>query len=403
MAFGFRTVANRVAKDSVYARGALIEFAGFLPGNWDMEITRSIFESQRQRRFGAANPERMPLAFWEWMVRGSEDDRTRDNAFSEKNPAVLGYLPYAVRRFFGEEGDYSAGPIWNFDRMGATRTPHPDGRMICIGGEHEDHYDPDFCIYNDAVVIDLDGSIEIYGYPKDLFPPTDFHTATRFGNQIIIIGRLGYAEDRHLGTTPVFALDLAGYRIEQLPSHGEIPGWVFGHETELDEYGFIAVRGGEVVVEKYGEQIIRRNFDDFVYDIGTGTWKRLTNRKWWQFSVTDEAGKVFMMGPPFRGCALAEDDSVERYSAFDDPFIYVMPKALLPRSFAYETTWSDEPSIDERILVTGFPVTIKMSAFHIDIVIEGEMDEDMANALAEDIKGGVEADTGRRCVLRRYT
>ena len=43
-----------------------------------MEITRKNFESGRQRRFGTANPERMQLAFWEWMIRRSEEDRLRD-------------------------------------------------------------------------------------------------------------------------------------------------------------------------------------------------------------------------------------------------------------------------------------------------------------------------------------
>ena len=133
----------------------------------------------------------MPLAFWEWMVRGSEDARTRDDSSKENDPAVLAHSPYDVRRYFGREGDYAAGPIWNFERMGSTRTPHPDGRMICIGGEHEDYYNPDFCIYNDDDVLDLDGSIEIYRYPKDHFPPTDFHTAILLGERVIIIGQLG--------------------------------------------------------------------------------------------------------------------------------------------------------------------------------------------------------------------
>ena len=35
-----------------------------------MEITRELFDQQRRPRFGTANPERMNLAFWEWMIRG---------------------------------------------------------------------------------------------------------------------------------------------------------------------------------------------------------------------------------------------------------------------------------------------------------------------------------------------
>jgi hypothetical protein len=33
----------------------------------------------------------------------------------------------------------------------------------CIGGEHEDYYDPDVHIYNDVVVLGPGGEIEIYG------------------------------------------------------------------------------------------------------------------------------------------------------------------------------------------------------------------------------------------------
>jgi hypothetical protein len=170
-----------------------------------MEITRALFESQQQRRFGTSNPERMSLAFWEWMIRRSEDGRLRDWMEQEEAP---GHMPYQLRAHFGQEGDYSKGPVWNFDRMGATRTPHPDGRVICIAGEHEDHYDPDFCTYNDVVILDLDGSVAIYGYPQDVFPPTDFHTATLVGDRLIVIGRLGYMGERHPGKTPVMVLDL---------------------------------------------------------------------------------------------------------------------------------------------------------------------------------------------------
>jgi hypothetical protein len=42
------------------------------------------------------------------------------------------------------------------------------------GGEHEDFYDPDFCIYNDVFVHERDGSVAIYGYPESVFPPTDY-------------------------------------------------------------------------------------------------------------------------------------------------------------------------------------------------------------------------------------
>ncbi len=371
-----------------------------------MKITRRIFESQRQRRFGTRNPERMDLPFWEWMVRGSEEARLRDWP-AEHDPSVLGHTPCAARSYFGLEGDDSQGPIWNFDRMGATRTPHPDGRVICIGGEHEDFYDPDFCIYNDVVVLDLDGSIAIYGYPEDVFPPTDFHTATLAGDRVIVIGRTGYADARLPGTTPVLALDLATYRFEPLPSHGELPGWIFDHEAELS-LSTITIRGGEIQAGKGREITMRRNFDDFSYDLATGAWTRLTDRRWKQFSIRNESGKPFTMGPPFRGCCPPDAEPwncepLDQLVDMADLFIHVMPEALLPRRLAYETVWTDGPSLDTRILVTGIPVSIAMEASSIEVIIEGDMDPALANDLAQDIKDGIEADTGQPCTLHRLS
>ena len=369
-----------------------------------MEITRTLFESQQQRRFGTSNPERMPLAFWEWMIRRSEEGRLRVWT-EEEEPPVPRHTPYQLRTYFGQDGDYSKGPVWNFDRMGATRTPHPDGRMICIAGEHEDHYDPDFCIYNDVVVLDLDGSVAIYGYPEDVFPPTDFHSATLVGDRVIVIGRLGYMGDRRPGVTPVMALDLAGYQIRELPSHEEMPGWIFGHEAELGPAG-IVIRGGEVWEEKDGEERIRRNFDDFLYDLGTGNWKRLTDRRWRQFSICDEENQVFMKGAPFRGCCSMDGESWKGESPempdLGDTFIYVRPEALFPRGFEYETVSSEEFSPEDRIAVDGIEVSIKVESFAIEVMIEGEMDDARANALVQDIREGVEADTGRPCVVKTY-
>lgn len=75
-------------------------------------------------------------------------------------------------------------PVWCFHRFGKSITEFPDGRIIEIGGEHEDYYDPDFCIYNDVVVHYGGGRFEIFGYPEEVFPPTDSHSATLVGDVI---------------------------------------------------------------------------------------------------------------------------------------------------------------------------------------------------------------------------
>ena len=99
----------------------------------------------------------------------------------------------------------------------------PDGRYVQIGGEHEDHYDPDFYIYNDLVVHDGKGGFEIYGYPQEVFPPTDFHTATLCDKHIYVIGCLGYPKQRCVGHTPVHRLTLDSWEIEVIPMTGGAP------------------------------------------------------------------------------------------------------------------------------------------------------------------------------------
>ena len=152
-------------------------------------MTLETYLRQAARRFGRSNPERMECEHWVEMVRSGE------SAYA------------AAHRYVGDaalQAAYDRGePAWCFDRFGMTRTRLPDGRVVCVAGEHDDHYDPDFCIFNDVVIIHRDSQIAIYGYPPEVFPPTDFHTATRHGDWIILIGSLGYGDKRELGRTPV--------------------------------------------------------------------------------------------------------------------------------------------------------------------------------------------------------
>ncbi len=250
-----------------------------------MGISREVFDQQRLPRFGNANPERMTLAFWEWMIRGEEVPPTDAEGGLEElglrmREGMLksAYGPYRARDVFNIPLNREDGPIWTFDRMGATRSCLPDGRVICIAGEHEDSYDPDFYIYNDVVVLGPDGQIEIYGYPKEIFPPTDFHSATVVGDRIVVVGGLGYKNDRRFGHTPVYALDLSQYRISEIPTSGEMPGWLSEHEASYDPTGIITIRGGQVIQEHDAQQRIRRNFEEYALDIKSCAWQRLTNR-----------------------------------------------------------------------------------------------------------------------------
>jgi hypothetical protein len=168
-------------------------------------VSKQSYLAQCARRFGRANPERMNVEHWVEMVR------TGEGAY------------VAAMRHLGDDASKHPEPGWCFERFGMTRTRLPDGRVVCVAGEHEDHYDPDFCIYNDVVVIAPDGAVSILGYPEDVFPPTDFHTATLVGKRIILIGSLGYYGRRAFGHTPLYELDLKSFSIRPLEASGDGP------------------------------------------------------------------------------------------------------------------------------------------------------------------------------------
>lgn len=59
------------------------------------------------------------------------------------------------------------------------------------------------------VVYKDNGDFKILSCPKNIFPPTDFHTATLVGEYIYIIGNLGYIEQRINQETPVYKLSFS--------------------------------------------------------------------------------------------------------------------------------------------------------------------------------------------------
>jgi hypothetical protein len=287
-----------------------------------------------------------------------------------------GYGPYRARDLFKVPLNREDGPIWTFDRMGASHTVLPDLRVVCVGGEHEDSYDPDFCIYNDVVVFGPADQIEIYGYPKEVFPPTDFHTATLVSDRVIMIGCFGYQNNRRPGYTPVYALDLSGYRISEIETSGEKPGWLFKHEAEIDTQRVITVRGGEVVEEQNGKPRFRRNVEEYALDIRSGVWRRLTNRNWRQYSICQQDRGLFVL-----------EQSPDR-------------ETLLPRSIEYTV----EPCEDWnsiRFIVGGVPVSVTVEVSDIEIIIEGELPDDITSRIVEDVRANAEAAIQRRCFLEQ--
>jgi ankyrin repeat protein len=223
----------------------------------EMRVTKEEFLRDRTRRFGSANPERMDIPFWRAMVRN-------------------GWCGYQAARHFGEETYDHDAPVWCHQRYGMSLTPLPDGRWVQIAGEHEDHYDPDFCIYNDVILHDGKGGFEILGYPEEVFPPTDFHSATLVGEWIYLIGNLSYPATREAFgyETPVFRFHTGSGKIERVATSGESPGWIHDHQAKFEDGRIRVFQGKVLTVDGDGETDITGLRGSFALDLATGIWTK---------------------------------------------------------------------------------------------------------------------------------
>lgn len=246
--------------------------AGADPNDLDFEARRAIvglvsepstkliwaspseFASGWRRRFGTTNPEEHADPFWRAMV-------------------ISGVSAYSAACHFQPPTEGEHHPIWCAERFGQSITLLPDGRILQIGGEHEDSYDENFCIYNDVFVHNPDGSFHIYGYPQGEFPPTDFHTATLIGGRILIIGSLGYRGARSIGSTPVYALDTRTLHIVRVTTTGPAPGWIYRHRATLISPCQIQITGGRIATLRDGEETHDENAQLFVLDVEHMEWR----------------------------------------------------------------------------------------------------------------------------------
>ncbi|WP_410498841.1 ankyrin repeat domain-containing protein [Chitinibacter sp. S2-10] len=221
----------------------------------ELQARKVEFQQAATREFGVSNAELTNHPFWLEMIR------TGVNAWHARNH-------YEMRDF--------PKPVWCFDRFGRTVNRLPDGRVVVIAGEHEDYYDPDFCIYNDVVVFHPSSKIEIYSYPEGVFPPTDFHTATLVDDALYLIGNLGYANACQPVQTPVYRLDCKTMRIEQVKTKGDGPGWIYRHQAEL-KAGVILVTSGKQIINVQGAREYVDNDATWALDLRTLSWQKLAD------------------------------------------------------------------------------------------------------------------------------
>lgn len=220
------------------------------------EVRHDDYLAARYREFGDTNAEETNKPFWLAMIRCGGD-------------------AWHARKRFDDPPAEPWQAVWSYERYGRSTTLMPDGRIIEIGGEHEDFYDPDFCIYNDVTVFDAAGGIRIFSYPEQLFPPTDSHSATLVGDTIYIIGCLGYMQARQPGFTPVYRLDTNNYQIERVETSGEMPGWISRHKVSLTPEGQIRITGGQLIVMNGSEQDLIDNDGTYQLCLEQMLWKKI--------------------------------------------------------------------------------------------------------------------------------
>ncbi|CAM6089491.1 unnamed protein product [Calypogeia fissa] len=197
-----------------------------------LPITRDQYLADRRgKTFGTANPTIMDKPFWKYMIgksgeRGGEIEGNAD--FARQLFDDVDLKAYSGHGRDTEDLCEESDPVWCFRRLGRTGTTLPDGRHVLIGGEHEDFYDPDFCIYNDVVVFSgppsSDSSTSSAAeddIPRCSTDPANFYTHIhslhrRSASQFTAILA---SRDR----TDVYRLDLSDFSIKKMETSGSKP------------------------------------------------------------------------------------------------------------------------------------------------------------------------------------
>jgi hypothetical protein len=220
-----------------------------------LTVSKNEYLAQKYRKYGTSNPQRCEVTFWYDMVRCNAS-------------------AWQAREQFDDKNSFNDQPVWCYERFGKSITAIGGGEYIEIAGEHEDSYDPDFCIYNEVFHHKGGGKLTIYQYPEDIFPPTDFHTATLVNEFIYIIGNLGYPAERAYGTTPVYRLDINSFEILNIETCGECPGWIYNHSANLKGQSIIRIQGGEILEKAGDNKTHRLNELDFELNLDTLKWSK---------------------------------------------------------------------------------------------------------------------------------
>lgn len=353
------------------------------------EVTPALFARWRAPRHGRTNPERMDNPVWAWLIR------SRNSVYR-----AASYFP----------GVEAEGPCWSFARFGQSETALPDGRKVLIGGEHEDSYDRDFFIYNDVVVKHPGGALDIYGYPKEAFAPTDFHTATLDGARIIIVGAFGNPDERTPGVTQVYVPDLATFAIARTECVGAAPGWLHRHKAAFDAADNAIVVTSGLIDTGDEERNLIENIDDWKLHLGNWRWERLTKRQWprWDVCRDDRAMNAMFDIRTLAYWTDIEDRerAEEAAERLKEELGFAPDLDLLAALYDPPVRHEKLPEVEDeyhirRIAVNGVTVRYEETMWYVRLTIEGDLPATTVEALTSDLLGKMSALEKKRYELIR--
>lgn len=346
------------------------------------EVTRKLFRQWQTARRGSKPAEELTNPVWQWLFRGRVDPYHAGERFKTFLAKALGRV------------EFPSEPRWAGCRMGQSRTELADGRVFWIAGEHEDYYDPDFYIYNDVIVQHSDGKVAIFGYPSSSFRPTDFHSATAIdGDQtILLIGSIGYSDQRNVGRTQIYALNTETLKIREINSSENGPGWINKHKATVSDDGIsIVIRGGEVL----SDDGFLENIDEWSLSLSDFQWTRLTLRKWTRFQVARADGeglhlwkygmRKFALDHPGAGFDPEDDLAHEigaepNMDAFTELYTPPIQHSAIEKNFEIDEDWRLK-----QILVNDVCVRYVDDMHHLTVTVEGDLPQSITATVADDV------------------
>lgn len=347
-------------------------------------VTKRLFRRWQYAKRATVAAEDMTNPVWEWLFRGRIDPYVADKQFEG-----------TIARFVGRSSIPSQ-PRWAGCRMGQSKTQLADGRTVWIAGEHEDHYDPDFYIYNDVIFELPNGKIQMWGYPDNAFRPTDFHSATLLKNNtdLLLIGNLGYPEDRRIEHTQIYRLNLDSMEMTEILGTGCQPGWIHDHEISQSEDGTqLLLSGGKV----YNENGIIENIDEWSLQLSDMNWSRLTERNWprvrifridfqmlhlWRYGTFDYYYDANTFDELTREIGI--EPNLEIYKTLYQPSIHhqTVQVNLDPENFDND----DDSWCTKRIVVDGINMRITDDMQEVIITAEGDLQPSKMVAIADEFR-----------------